>query len=85
LGPDQGSFSDDDGKPIDNGQFFVAFDPAKFSGGTFDQTITILVTSITEQEGARLPNARREESKLHLAKHGIPIDAELHETLKDFA
>ncbi|UWQ93047.1 Ldh family oxidoreductase [Rhodobacteraceae bacterium M382] len=85
LGPDQGSFTDNDGKPIDNGQFFVAFDPDKFSGGGFHQTITTLVASITEQDGARLPNARREENRLHLAKHGIPIDAELLETLKGFA
>jgi (2R)-3-sulfolactate dehydrogenase (NADP+) len=85
LGPDQGSFTDDDGTPIDNGQFFVAFDPGKPSGGGFDQTITKLVTSITEQDGARLPNARREANNRQLAKQGIPIESELYETLKGFA
>jgi (2R)-3-sulfolactate dehydrogenase (NADP+) len=85
LGPDQGAFTNDDGKPIDNGQFFVAFDPGKFSGGNFDRTITALMASITEQDGARLPNARREANKERLAKQGIPIDADLHETLKGFA
>lgn len=85
LGMDQGSFTDNDGKPIDNGQFFVAFDPGKFSGETFDQTITTLMASITEQEGARLPNTRREANKVHFAKHGLSIDAVLHETLKGFA
>ena len=85
LGPDQGSFTDDDGKPIDNGQFFVAFDPGKFSGGSFDQTIAVLVAAITEQDGARLPNARREANKLCLAKQGISIEHELLETLKGFA
>ena len=85
LGMDQGSFTDNDGKPIDNGQFFVAFDPGKFSGETFDRTITTLVASITEQEGARLPNTRREANKVHFAKHGLSIDAVLHETLKGFA
>ncbi len=85
LGPDQGSFTDNDGKPIDNGQFFVAFEPGKLSDGSFDQTITALVASITEQDGARLPNARREANKQHLAKQGIPIDVELYETLKGFA
>ncbi len=85
LGPDQGSFTDDDGKPIDNGQFFVAFDPGKFSGGDFDNSINALVASLTEQDGARLPNARREANKERLAKQGIPIDADLHETLKGFA
>ena len=85
LGPDQGSFTDDDGKPINNGQFFVAFNPCKFSGGSFDQTISKLVASITEQEGARLPNARREANKLRLSENGIPIESKLYETLKDFA
>ena len=85
LGPDQGSFTDDDGTPIDNGQFFVAFDPGKPSGGGFYQTITKLVTSITEQDGARLPNARREANNRQLAKQGIPIESELYETLKGFA
>jgi (2R)-3-sulfolactate dehydrogenase (NADP+) len=85
LGPDQGSFTDDDGKPIDNGQFFVAFDPGKFSGGSFDQTIAALVASITEQDGARLPNVRREANKRQLAEQGIPIEVELLETLKGFA
>ena len=85
LGPDQGSFTDNDGKPIDNGQFFVAFDSGKFSGGGFDQTITKLITSITEQDGARLPNARREANNLRLAQQGIPIESDLHETLKGFA
>lgn len=85
LGLDQGSFTDDDGTPIDNGQFFVAFDPGKLSGGSFDQTIAALVASITEQDGARLPNARREANKRQLAEQGIPIEVELLETLKGFA
>jgi len=85
LGLDQGSFTEDDGKPINNGQFFVAFDPGKFSGGSFDQTISKLVASITEQEGARLPNARREANKLRLSEQGIPIELKLYQALKDFA
>ena len=84
LGPDQGSFTDDDGKPIDNGQFFIALDPRKFSCGTFDQTITTLVASITEQDGARLPNARREANKERLAQEGLTIEHSLYQTLESF-
>ena len=84
LGPDQGSFTDDDGKPIDNGQFFIALDPQKFSGGTFDQTITTLMASITEQDGARLPNARRAANKERLAQDGLTIDHSLYQTLEKF-
>ena len=84
LGPDQGSFTDDDGKPIDNGQFFVAFDPGKFSSGGFDQSITALVASITKQDGARLPNARREANKLHLAEEGLKLEYNLYKKLEAF-
>ncbi len=84
LGPDQGSFTEQDGKPIDNGQFFIAFDPEKFSGGTFDTTISAMVASITEQEGARLPNARREANKLRLTREGMPIEDDLYARLKGF-
>ena len=82
---DQGSFTDNDGKPIDNGQFFVAFDSGKFSGETFDRTITALIASITEQEGARLPNARRDANKVYFAKHGLSIGTALYEALKGLA
>lgn len=84
LGPDQGSFTDDDGKPIDNGQFFIVLDPQKFSGGTFDQTITALLTSITEQDGTRLPNARREANKLRLAEEGLKLEYNLYKKLEAF-
>ncbi len=84
LGPDQGSFTDDDGRPIDNGQFFVAFNTNKLSGGTFNKTISKLVASITDQPGARLPNARRVENKKRLKNQGIRIEKELLETLNAF-
>lgn len=85
LGPDQGSFTDNDGVPIDNGQFFIAIDPQAFSGGSFDATIARLVMSITEQEGARLPNARRTANKLRLATEGLFVDDGLLATLRAFA
>ena len=84
LGPDQGSFMDDDGKPIDNGQFFVAFEPQMLSGGSFDRTITALVKSITDQDGTRLPNSKREANKKRLAKNGIIIEHNLFNTLQKF-
>ena len=84
LGPDQGSFTDDDGKPIDNGQFFVAFDPDMFSGGTFDNAIKTLVASITGQDGARLPNSRRVDNRKRLTRDGLLIERELYERLQSF-
>lgn len=85
LGPDQGSFTDNDGKPIDNGQFFIAIDPQAFSGGSFDTTIAQLVASILDQDGARLPNARREDNKRRLAREGLFIDDDLLARLQAMA
>jgi (2R)-3-sulfolactate dehydrogenase (NADP+) len=84
-GPEMGSFMDNDGLPIGCGQFFIALEPKVFSGGLFDKQIERLVASITSQPGARMPNAKREESHRKLMKSGIPIDKALYERLKSFA
>ncbi len=55
------------------------------SGGTFDETISELMASITEKDGTRLPNARRQENCQRLMREGIPIEKELFETLRPFA
>ena len=85
LGTQQGSFIEEDGQPIDNGQFFLAIEPQMQSGGTFDETISELLASITEQDGTRLPNERRQENRQRLMREGIPIEKELFETLQAFA
>lgn len=85
LGPDQGSFTEDDGRPIDNGQFFLALDPDAFSRGGFAPAVTALTASIMAQDGARLPNARREASRERLAREGLTIDADLLARLRAFA
>lgn len=85
LGPQQGSFTDNDGRPIDNGQFFIAIEPQGFSGGRFDATIRQLMASITEQNGARLPNSRRDANKRRLGIEGLQIDAALLTRLQGFA
>lgn len=85
LGPEQGSFTDNDGRSIDNGQFFIAIDPGTLSGGTFDATVARLVQSITDQEGARLPNSRREANIARLSVEGLEIDDALLARLRAFA
>jgi (2R)-3-sulfolactate dehydrogenase (NADP+) len=84
-GPQMGSFTDSDGKPIGCGQFFIAIDPDRFSGVAFARQVAALAKSITSQPGARLPNSRREANRRRLAKEGLPIDRVLHERLKSFA
>jgi (2R)-3-sulfolactate dehydrogenase (NADP+) len=83
-GPQMGSFMANDGKPIDCGQFFIALEPEAFSGGRFAKQVKALARSITSQEGARLPNSRREANRKRLAKEGLPINRALYERLKSF-
>lgn len=84
-GPEMGSFMDNDGRPIGCGQFFIAIAPGMFSGGAFHTQIAALAASITAQEGARLPNARREESRKRLSKLGLPVERALLTRLQSFA
>jgi (2R)-3-sulfolactate dehydrogenase (NADP+) len=84
-GPQMGSFMVNDGKPIGCGQFFIALEPKGFSGGLFDRQIKALIKSILSQEGARLPNSRREANQLRLKRDGLPIDYALHDRLQRFA
>ena len=84
-GPQMGSFMANDGKPVGCGQFFIAIAPDLFSGGLFTKQVTALAKSITSQNGARLPNSRREANIKRLSEDGLPIDMALHEKLKSFA
>lgn len=83
-GPEMGSFMANDGKPIGCGQFFVALDPKAFSDG-FSRQIAALMHSITEQRGARLPNAQRAANQKRLSKQGLSLDRALYDRLKSFA
>ena len=62
----------------------MALDPRKFSGGLFDAQVKALVKSITAQDGARMPNSRREGNIKRLKKEGLPIDRALLEKLRGF-
>ncbi len=83
-GPQMGSFMASD-KPIGCGQFFIAINPRKFSGGMFDAQIRALTKSIIAQKGARMPNARREANQRRLRKAGLVLDRTLYEKLLRFA
>jgi (2R)-3-sulfolactate dehydrogenase (NADP+) len=83
-GPEMGSFTENDGLPIGNGQFFIALEPKVFSGGLFDKQIERLIASITSQPGVRLPNQRRQENIRKNLKAGLTIDKALYDKLKAY-
>ncbi|MFP4449425.1 MAG: Ldh family oxidoreductase, partial [Rhodosalinus sp.] len=59
------------------GQFFLAVDPAAFAGEAFDVAMTRLAQSITAQEGARLPGARRAANRARIETEGVSVPQEL--------
>jgi (2R)-3-sulfolactate dehydrogenase (NADP+) len=83
-GPQMNSFTDNKGKSIGCGQFFIAISPKLFAPGSFDRQIKALTKSITAQEGARMPNARRVENQKRLKREGLTIEAALYEKLKGY-
>ncbi len=84
LGPQMGSFMANDGRPIGCGQFFIALEPKTFSGGIFAMQIRALIKSIVSQDGARMPNSRRETNQKRLKREGLPISRALYQRLQDF-
>jgi (2R)-3-sulfolactate dehydrogenase (NADP+) len=84
LGTEMGSFIDADKAPLDNGQFFIALSPKKFSKGHFDPIIDRLVDAILDQEGARLPNSKREHNQKINRKRGLWIDQDALHRLRSY-
>jgi (2R)-3-sulfolactate dehydrogenase (NADP+) len=85
LGTQMASFVANDGRHVDSGQFFIAIDPQRFSGGSFDRQIKALTKSILAQEGARLPNSRRAANRKAFAKSGLTLGRDLYDRIKSFA
>ncbi len=84
-GPEMGSFSENDGKPIGCGQAFIAINPKIFGGKHFDKQVKALIASVNAQEPARMPNSRRTANIALSKKHGVTIDAALLKCLQDFS
>ncbi|MGI3211677.1 Ldh family oxidoreductase [Roseovarius tibetensis] len=77
LGLDASPFSGPKGGPPGTGQFFLAMDPAAFSGNAFGPAMARLADSITDQEGTRLPGARRATNRARIEAEGVEVPQEL--------
>jgi (2R)-3-sulfolactate dehydrogenase (NADP+) len=82
LGIDASPFSGPAGGPPATGQCFIALDPRAFSGGAYPERIAALAAAITEQEGARLPGARRRAARARTEAEGVTVDAALMERIR---
>jgi (2R)-3-sulfolactate dehydrogenase (NADP+) len=77
LAKDASPFSGTTGGPPRTGQCFIALAPDPLSGGAFASRVNDLVKAITEQDGARLPGARRMENRKRAARDGVQVDLDL--------
>jgi (2R)-3-sulfolactate dehydrogenase (NADP+) len=71
------SFLDGNGAPPATGQLLLAIDPAAFGHARFGERMAALVGAIEQQQGARLPGARRLANRARTARDGIVIPSEI--------
>lgn len=76
------SFFDDKGGPPHIGQFFIAMDPGKFAGDGFADRLEVLLGAMLEQDGVRLPGARRFGIREKSQAEGVEIPDNLLEQLE---
>jgi (2R)-3-sulfolactate dehydrogenase (NADP+) len=62
------------------GQFFIAIDAEKFNSN-YKESIQSLISSITEQEGARLPGSKRQAAFQQNQNQDIEIADQLLERI----
>jgi len=84
LGIHASSFATNDGGPPNTGQFFIALNPGSFSGDGFHQRIGDLLNAIREQDGARLPGARRLAARKNVPARGVTAPVALYERIKGY-
>ena len=80
LGTQASSFAGEDGGPPSTGQFFIAIDPEKFNSA-YKDSLKSLISSITEQEGARLPGSKRQLAFQQNQNQDIEITDQLLERI----
>ena len=82
FGFEASSFFAAEGEPPAVGQFLVAIDPRVFSGDGFAERLETLIGAILEQQGTRLPGARRLALRAESARNGVVIPTALYDELK---
>ena len=80
LGTKASSFAGEDGGPPSTGQFFIAIDAEKFNSN-YKESIQSLISSIIEQEGARLPGSKRQAAFKQNQNQDIVIADQLLERI----
>jgi (2R)-3-sulfolactate dehydrogenase (NADP+) len=85
LSKDASPFSGTKGGPPSTGQCFIAFDPGAYSGDTFFEKIKMLVSAISDQEGAHLPGSKGKVNRLRIDDKGVMVNQELLDKINNYA
>ncbi|QBY52196.1 Ldh family oxidoreductase [Cupriavidus oxalaticus] len=86
FGAEADSFFTDAGNRPRIGQLFIALDPGAFAGSdAYDGRVEALLQAMLDDEGTRLPGARRDAAQADAQAHGIDIPEALLSELRELA
>lgn len=85
FGYEASSFFEAEGPAPRTGQFLIALDPNRFSGGAFAERLETLVGAILGQEGTRIPGARRFALRAAAERDGVTLPSALHDEISAMA
>ncbi|MCC7326900.1 MAG: Ldh family oxidoreductase [Burkholderiales bacterium] len=86
LGFEADSFFVDAGNPPRIGQAFLVIDPEALAGrGVYFDRVETLIAAMMEDDGVRLPGARREELAARAARDGVELPQALADQLAHLA
>jgi (2R)-3-sulfolactate dehydrogenase (NADP+) len=81
FGFEASSFFSAEGDPPRVGQLLLAFAPGPLSDGAFSDRLETLLGAVLEQDGTRLPGARRLQSRAVSQRDGIDVPEVLYRQL----
>jgi len=81
FGYESSSFFEAEGPAPRTGQFLIALDPDRFSGGTFADRLETLIGAILAQDGTRIPGIRRFALRAAAERAGVSLPGALYDEI----
>jgi (2R)-3-sulfolactate dehydrogenase (NADP+) len=85
FGYEASSFFEAEGPAPRTGQFLIALDAERFSGGEFTERVETLFGSILAQNGTRIPGARRFALRAQAERAGVSLPQALYDEINTLA
>ena len=86
FGFESDSFFTDEGKPTRIGQAFLAIDPGALAGNdVYLERVETLIAAMEEEEGVRLPGARRHGNREKAGRDGVAVPPDLLARIRKLA